>query len=67
MSSVGEEYPKEQARCREALRVYEEIGPVGAFAAACIRQVLADADRAMARGDVVDTVRAYKAMQGVKL
>lgn len=64
--SVGEDYPREQARCREALESYRQIGPPGAFAAAMIEQTLQEADAAMASGDIVRIVRAYKAMTEVK-
>ena len=33
MESLGEKYPKEQARLRELLGRYKEIGPSGSFGA----------------------------------
>lgn len=62
MSSVGTEFPKEQARVREVLSQFREIGPAGALGAALIEQTLRDADAAMASGDVVAILRAYQAM-----
>lgn len=64
-ASVGEQFPREQARCREVLGHYKEIGPVGAFGAAMIEATLREADAAMASGDVVRIVRAFAAMKEV--
>jgi hypothetical protein len=66
MSSLGEEYPKEQARCRKVLAMYREIGPPGAFGAALIEQTLREADRAAVSGDLAAMLRAYQAMKGIK-
>jgi hypothetical protein len=63
MSSLGEEFPKEQARCRELLREYYKIGPAGRFGAAMIEQTLKDADQAVLSGDVVEMLQAFKKMQ----
>jgi hypothetical protein len=65
-TSVGEDFPKEQARCREVLSQYKELGANGAFAAAMIEATLREADAAMASGDIVRILQAYKAMQGVE-
>jgi hypothetical protein len=43
MSSLGEEYPKQQARCREVLEQYIEIGTAGNFGAMMIRAKLKEA------------------------
>lgn len=66
MSSLGEQYPKEQARVRTILGHYKEIGPAGAFGAAWIGDVLRRADEAAISGDVVAMVRAYQEMQAVE-
>lgn len=66
MSSVGDEYPKEQARCRELLAAYQKLGPVGAFGAWSIEEALKAADEAMAGGDVVAILVAFKAMEQCK-
>jgi len=63
VSSLGEEYPKEQARCRELLVAYREIGPIGAFGAAVIDATLKEADEAAAAGDVVRMLRAFEDMK----
>jgi hypothetical protein len=61
--SLGEDFPIEQARCRELLSVYRDLGPVGAFGATMIDQVLKQADEAAISGDVVQMIYAYKAMK----
>ena len=63
MSSVGEEFPKEQARVRELLGVYKTI-PTGAFGAAMIEQALKRADEAAISGDVVAILRSYEELKG---
>jgi len=61
--SLAEAFPKEQARCRELLQAYRDIGPAGMFGAAHIEAVLRAADRAAASGDVIAMLQAYEAMQ----
>lgn len=62
--SLGEALPAEQARVRELLEQYVEIGPPGAFAAAMMRQSLANAEKAAISGDVVAMIRAYEDLKG---
>lgn len=45
MSSLGDDFPKEQARCRELLDEYRAIGPLGMFGATMIEQTLRDNGR----------------------
>lgn len=66
MDSLGDALPREQARVREVLGHYREIGPVGAIGAMLIEQSLAAADRAVMIGDVVAMIAAYKDLQGIK-
>lgn len=66
METLGEALPKEQARVREVLGHYKEIGPAGAFGAAMIEQSLQQADRAVMSGDVVAMMAAYKDLQEIK-
>ena len=66
MSSLGEEYPKQQARCREVLGQYIEIGPAGNFGAMMIRATLKEADEAAVSGDVVRMLRAFEDMKDVQ-
>ena len=66
MSSLGEEFPKEQARCREVLSSYKEIGPAGSFGAAMIEQTLQRADKAAAEGDLVAMIKSFEEMKGIE-
>lgn len=63
MSSLGEEYPKEQMRLRELLGIYKSIGPGGIFGATMIEATLREADAAAVSGDVVRMLRAFQAMK----
>jgi len=51
-------------RCRELIQQYESIGPAGVFGAAMIRGDIKDAEDAIASGDVVEMLRAYKILEG---
>lgn len=64
MSSVGMEFPKEQARVRELLTQYKAIGPAGMFGAAMIEQALQRADQAAISGDVVAILRSFEELKG---
>lgn len=66
MDNLAEQYPKEQARVREVLGMYREIGPAGMFGAAMIEQTLREADAAAASGDVIAMLRSFQAMKEVK-
>lgn len=63
MSSLAEAFPKEQARLRELLKAYHEIGPPGMIGAALIEATLREADEAVASQDVVRMVAVFKKMQ----
>ena len=64
MTSIGEDFPKEQARVRELLGVYKSLGPVGGFGAMMIEQVLQRADQAAVSGDVIAMLRSYEELKG---
>ena len=64
MSSVGEEFPKEQERVRELLSQFKAIGPAGAFGAMMIEQVLKRAERAAISGDIVAILKSYEELKG---
>jgi len=66
MSSLGDEYPIEQARVRELLGQYKFIGPAGTFGATMIEQTLQRADTAALSGDVVAMIRSYQEMKDCK-
>ena len=63
MKSIGTELPKEQARCRELLGHYKEIGPAGTFGAMMIEQALQRADQATVNGDVVAMICCYNELK----
>lgn len=62
-TSVGEAFPKEQARVRELIGEYRRIGPAGTFGAMMLEQTLRNADAAMASGDVIAILRSYEEMK----
>jgi phosphoserine aminotransferase len=64
--TVGEDYPKQQARCREILGAAKEIGPAGKFLVAMMEDILRRADEAAISGDVVSILRLYQEMKDVK-
>lgn len=65
-TSLGEAFPLEQARVRQILGYYKEIGPAGAFGAAMIEDVLRRADRAAIEQDLPAMIRIYQEMQGIQ-
>jgi hypothetical protein len=66
--TLGDALPKEMARIRDVVMpVYRDIGPVGGFALAFMRQDLDAAARAMAEGDVVAMIGAYQKLKAYKL
>ena len=66
MTTLGEELPKEQARVREILGHYKEIGPAGRFGALMIEQILQKADRAIISGDLVEMTAAYNRLKAIE-
>jgi len=55
---------KQCARCRELVKQYEQIGPVGTFGKLMIEADIREAETALARGDVVRMISAFKALEG---
>lgn len=66
MPSLGEQFPKEQARLRKMLGHYKEIGPAGQFGAAMIEDCLRRADRAAVEQDLTAMIRIYLEMKDFK-
>lgn len=66
MTSLAEEYPKQQARLRELLEQYETIGQAGLFARAMIKVALNRADRAAAEQDTVAMIKCFQEMKEFK-
>lgn len=66
VKTLGEALPKEVARVRDhVLPHYAAIGPAGAIGAAFIRNDLDRAAKAMAEGDLVGMISAYKALSEI--
>lgn len=63
--SLAEALPREQARVREILGHYKEIGPAGFFGASFIEADLREADAAAMSGDLVRMIRAYEKLKGI--
>ena len=66
METLGESLLKEQARVREVLGHYKEIGPAGAFGASHIEQSLQQADQAIITGDIVGMLKAYEDLKSIE-
>lgn len=65
MTTVGEDFPNQQARARELLAAYKEIGAAGRFGAAVIERALKRADEAAISGDVVAILAAYNELKSL--
>lgn len=61
--TLGTELPKEMARVRELLPLYDAI-PTGVFAATMMRADLDRAAKALAESDVVEMLRVYESLRG---
>lgn len=64
--NLAEALPKEQARVREVLGCYKDIGHHGAFGTNIIEITLRKADEAVASGDVVAMLRSYEELKKVE-
>lgn len=66
MNSLGDEFPKEQARVRTILGYYRKIGPAGTFGALMIEDVLRRADIAAMSGDVIAMLAVYQELREIQ-
>lgn len=68
METLADALPKEQARVRDLIPMYESTGPgrVGRFAITCMKQSLEKAEKAAAEGDVVAMLRALEDLRAWK-
>lgn len=57
---------EEMNRNRELQKMYEEIGMPGMFGLSVLKAKLGQAERAVASGDVVAMLKAYKDLQESK-
>lgn len=54
---------RQMNRARELVKQYEAIGPAGAFGKAAIEQTIREGEAAIASGDVIRMLAAYKALE----
>jgi hypothetical protein len=66
MPSLAEALPEQQARVREILGHYKEIGDSGKFGATLIENSLRMTDKAVASGDVGAMIAAYEDLKTIK-
>ena len=65
METLAEGLPKEQARVREVLVLYQGIGDAGKFGAAMIEDSLRKADIAASSGDVIAMLAAHQDLKEI--
>lgn len=63
MTTLGEDFPRQQERIRQCLQNGLEIGPAGMFYVAVCRQLLKRADEAAISGDVAFMIQVYNEMK----
>lgn len=63
MTTLADDLPRQQARCREILSHAQELGAPGMFLVMMLKRDLALAEQAAASGDVVGMLRAYAALK----
>lgn len=64
--TLGDAFPKQQARCREMLKAANEIGAPGAFLAMQLEATLKEADQAAIAGDLPRMIIVFEEMKGFK-
>jgi len=64
MANIIEGIQSELARVREVLKYYEEI-PQGQFGALMIKRTIAEAESAVAHGDVVEMIRTHQDLKEI--
>lgn len=62
-NTVGEDFPRQQARVREIQQHAREIGPSGQFLVSMCEQALKRAEAAAISGDIVEIVQSYKELK----
>ena len=62
--TLADAYPREQARLRDLLTIYRDLGPIGAFGYAAISDVASRADKAAAEGDTIAMIGLLQEMRG---
>lgn len=65
MTSVGEDFPRQQERVRKLWGGYVEMGTKGEAAAGALEEVLDKAAKAQSSGDIVQILTAYQELTEV--
>lgn len=65
-TTVGDDFPKQQARVRQCLQRGREIGPEGFFYVMVCEEALREADEAAISGDIVRILAAYQKLKDIK-
>ena len=63
IESLAEALPREQARVREVIAIYEGF-PAGRLAASMMKLSMAKSEKAAASGDVAAMITAYEELKG---
>lgn len=66
MATLGEDYPKQQARVRMIQQHARDIGPAGGFLVAVCEDLLRRADRAAIAQDLPAMIGIYREMLEMK-
>ncbi len=66
MTNLVEGLHTQLVRCREILKHYEELGPVGTFGAMAILRDIEEAECALRSCDVVRMIKAFQILKEVK-
>jgi len=65
-TTLGDDFPKQQARVRECQRRGRELGTAGALYVALCEEALQHAEEAAISGDIVRILRAYQELKEIK-
>jgi len=63
MDTLADALPREMARVRDLIPIYESIGPTSIFAVTLMKKALDRAAVASAAGDVVEMIRALEELR----
>ena len=66
MTTVGDDFPKQQARVRQIQQHAREIGPAGQFLVAMCEAALKNAEAAAISGDLTWILQAYAELKEFK-
>ena len=66
MTSVGEDFPRQQERVRQLWGLFVKMGPRGAAGAAALEEVLGRAAGAQSSGDLLRILQSYTELTQIK-